>query len=1059
MVEAVRAVAATVASWTATVGGFGGGGGGGARPGGGGFGGGAGGTPVKKDPRRAEGGFGGGSSANSNGGGGAGLGGAVFVQEGGTLRLGGNLAVSGNAVAGGGGGTVAATGFGSGIFLQGNGTFTVTPDTGQVQTISDDIADQSGQFSTSRGGSWQLVKTGRGTTILSGKNSYSGLTDVKAGALNIQSGSALGYSVNIEVHPGAALELQNDAHVQTDRGFHRLVGLSGTGVAHGGALRNVAGANSFIGSLILKDDTLINTEAGSLALRGRLYSEDNTTKLTLTGAGATAILASVSKLGSLIKEGSGRVILAGSNSYDGQTVVSAGVLNIQSNSALGSTVAGTTVATGATLELEKNIVVGKEALTLAGVGAGNVGALRNIGGSNEYSGDIKLGSAVRINPDDGALTLSGDIVGEGNKLALGGAGEINVTGALGQIGGLTKDGKGTLILSSDNTYTGGIRVSGGTLRSNSDSLQGPIVNNASVIFDQDFDGTYAGAMSGNGRLTKEGNFILTLTGTNSAGRTFINAGALAVNGTLTSPKIRIERNATLRGTGKIAGDVSGPGNFEPGNSIGTITVDGNLTMNKGTIEIEVNANGASDRIDIIGAGHKANLKASTLSVVAEAGTYTPNTRYTIVTAPAGGIANFGSLSGGVGFLTPSLSFDPTHLYLSMILPANAFRSAGQTANQRSVGGALDAVAASGNVGGLVTTMANLPMSHGASALQALSGQPYADFGTVNVRGSQLFMNAIGRQMAVERGTGPGGTKSVALAEACADTCDAGAGTPSRFGAWLSGIGSTGSVLGDGNASSLTYTLGGTAFGIDYRLDPRFLVGIAGGYVGGTQWVNGFSGTGNVDALSVALYGSFTQGGFYADALVGYANARNRMQRVVSIPGLATGIASGDTSANQFLGQFETGYRFDLGFPAKTSITPFGRLQVGSSNQAGFSESGTNLFNLAFQSQTTTSVRTTIGADFAARFDVGGGRPLDIGLRLGWLHEFADTARPITAAFAAAPGQPFTVSGATPQRDSAVVGFSAATPISDRASLFASYDGEVGGGTTNHAGRVGFRLTW
>ena len=279
-------------------------------------------------------------------------------------------------------------------------------------------------------------------------------------------------------------------------------------------------------------------------------------------------------------------------------------------------------------------------------------------------------------------------------------------------------------------------------------------------------------------------------------------------------------------------------------------------MDKGTIEIEVNANGASDRINIIGAGHKANLKASTLSVVAEAGTYTPNTRYTIVTAPAGGIANFGSLTGGVGFLTPTLSFDANNLYLSMILPANAFRSAGQTANQRSVGGALDATAASGNVGGLVTAMANLPTSQGASALQALSGQPYADFGTVNVRGSQLFMNAIGRQMAVKRGAGLGGAKSVALAEACADACDA--EPPSRFGAWLSGIGSTGSVLGDGNAAGLTYTLGGTAFGIDYRLDPRFLVGIAGGYVGGTQWVNGFSGTGYVDALSVALYGSFTR---------------------------------------------------------------------------------------------------------------------------------------------------------------------------------------------------------
>ena len=68
-----------------------------------------------------------------------------------------------------------------------------------------------------------------------------------------------------------------------------------------------------------------------------------------------------------------------------------------------------------------------------------------------------------------------------------------------------------------------------------------------------------------------------------------------------------------------------------------------------------------------------------------------------------------------------------------MLPPNAFRSAGQTANQQAVGGALDAIAASGNVGGLVTAMANLQTSQGAAALQALSGQPYADFGTVNMR--------------------------------------------------------------------------------------------------------------------------------------------------------------------------------------------------------------------------------------------------------------------------------------------------------------------------------------
>lgn len=273
------------------------------------------------------------------------------------------------------------------------------------------------------------------------------------------------------------------------------------------------------------------------------------------------------------------------------------------------------------------------------------------------------------------------------------------------------------------------------------------------------------------------------------------------------------------------------------------------------------------------------------------------------------------------------------------------------------------------------------------------------------------------------------------------------------------IGSVGSVLGDGNASGLTYTLGGTAFSIDYRLDPRFLLGIAGGYVGGSQWVNGFGGNGYTDALSGALYGSLTQDTFYADALAGYANSNNRLQRVVAVPGLSAAVANGQTNANQFLGQLEVGYEIGTPSPANTSITPFGRLQVGSFNQAGFSESGNSLFNLSVAQQTTTSVRTIFGADFGTSFELGSGRPLDIGLRLGWVHEFADTARPISAAFAATPIQQFTDFGATPQRDSAVIGFSATAAVADKGSLFASYDDEMGGGADNHALRIGFRMSW
>jgi uncharacterized protein with beta-barrel porin domain len=64
-----------------------------------------------------------------------------------------------------------------------------------------------------------------------------------------------------------------------------------------------------------------------------------------------------------------------------------------------------------------------------------------------------------------------------------------------------------------------------------------------------------------------------------------------------------------------------------------------------------------------------------------------------------------------------------------------------------------------------------------------------------------------------------------------------------------------------------------------------------------------------------------------------------------------------------------------------------------------------------------------------------------------------------AAFAGAPGNGFTVYGATPARDAAVLGFQASTAVAQAISLYLRYDGEVGGGTDNHALNLGLRMSW
>ena len=157
-----------------------------------------------------------------------------------------------------------------------------------------------------------------------------------------------------------------------------------------------------------------------------------------------------------------------------------------------------------------------------------------------------------------------------------------------------------------------------------------------------------------------------------------------------------------------------------------------------------------------------------------------------------------------------------------------------------------------------------------------------------------------------------------------------------------------------------------------------------------------------------------------------------MQRQIQIPGLQR-TANGSTGANQFLGQIETGYRIGLYAPAAASVTPFARLQGSTVTQNAFSEWGANSLSLNVAQQTTNSLRTVFGADLAGAIPLGSERSLGLDLRLGWLHEYADTGRPITAAFAGAPSNGFTVYGATPQRDAAVIGFSASTASPRRPS--------------------------
>ncbi len=170
-------------------------------------------------------------------------------------------------------------------------------------------------------------------------------------------------------------------------------------------------------------------------------------------------------------------------------------------------------------------------------------------GSQTIAAPLTLASNANFAPASGTqLTLSG---------AIGGTGAVSMTGA------------GTLILSGTNSYTGGTTISAGTLQGTTISLQGSITNNATLVFNQATNGTYAGTISGAGMVAKSGNGQLTFSSIN------VTSGPIAVNqGTLVLPSglaaggpLAVSSGATLAATGLIGRAVTGAG---------TVTASGDL---------------------------------------------------------------------------------------------------------------------------------------------------------------------------------------------------------------------------------------------------------------------------------------------------------------------------------------------------------------------------------------------------------------------------------------------------------------------------------------------------
>ncbi len=461
-------------------GGFGGGGGGGNHAGGrGGFGGGGGAAGglvtgnFKGYQTGGHGGFGGGGggsqdiaggafslfgggagsaigggagAATGGGGGGLGAGADIFVQAGASLTINGQGTLAQGTVSGGVGGAGGTSGsaYGSGIFLQGNQSVTLSPTAGQTLTIAGVIADVTGSHDSSpfhTAGAGSLADSGAGRLVLSATNTFTGGVTLNGGTLELAAAGASGTG---------AITLAGTAAVVLDAADTPAAGQTFVspiaGFANGDSidlqgLTYTPNATATLSGGILTVSS--NGECVALVLPGATASAyyahaDGVHGVIVTSAPAPAAAWTAKASADWSVGGDWTSGAAPDNAALDLTIAAAGAYTVtiaagETYSAENLTFANPrgSLSVAGTLHLAGGLVLNSGKIALSGVldGAAYMIAGTSLTGYGQVTGALQLFGAATAS--SGLLTLSGPVSGVGGTLTIAAGASLELGGAAG----------------------------------------------------------------------------------------------------------------------------------------------------------------------------------------------------------------------------------------------------------------------------------------------------------------------------------------------------------------------------------------------------------------------------------------------------------------------------------------------------------------------------------------------------------------------------------------------------------------------------------------------------
>ncbi|WP_196217485.1 autotransporter-associated beta strand repeat-containing protein, partial [Burkholderia pseudomallei] len=392
----------------------------------------------------------------------------------------------------------------------------------------------------------------------------------------------------------------------------------------------LTGANTYTGGTTISAGAL---QLGNGGTSGSIVGNvvDNGTLIFNRSDNAGTVSGVISGTGGIQQIGTGTTTLTGANTYSGTTAVSSGILQVGNGGTTGSLGTGaTTLSSPGTLAFNFSAPT---TYTYGGVISGTGSLLQNgagtttLTGANTYSGGTTISAGTLALGSGGSIV--GNVVDNGTLFFANNTNNITFGGAISGTGSVRVDQAGSVTLTGNNTFTGGM-------------LFTDTVNHAQgrVYFSSD-----ANLGASTGTLTFTGsNLIPWLVATSSATSNrniVINSGAQASLA-----------NSVSGAVWTLAGNISGAGLV--GIRGGTIQLTGNNTYSGGTyinganllVQTDASLGAATGGIAM---DNGATLQALT-SFSSSRNINTTNTGGTILTTN-GSTLTLGGAIGGNGGLT------------------------------------------------------------------------------------------------------------------------------------------------------------------------------------------------------------------------------------------------------------------------------------------------------------------------------------------------------------------------------------------------------------------------